>query len=111
MKNEENWKKDYDHELSIAQNARNEGNEGMSRVCARRAAGIAIGEYFRRNDIPFSDPSAYDKLVYLMNMPEISEEIKTRANHLITRVDKNHNLPIVADLIADASWLTEELLD
>ncbi len=28
------------------------GNEGMARVCARRAAGIIIGEYLNRWVIP-----------------------------------------------------------
>jgi len=110
MKNVENWKKAYDYELDLAQNARKAGNEGMARVCARRAAGIVIGEYFRRNQILFSDLSAYDRLVYLMNMSGVSADIKTRANHLIIRVDKNHNLPIDANLIDDVSWLTEKLL-
>ena len=35
----------YDQEINRAEKARQDGNEGMARVCARRAAGIVVGEY------------------------------------------------------------------
>ena len=36
-------------ELAGAGQARHVGNEGMIRVCARRAAGIAIGHWLQEN--------------------------------------------------------------
>ncbi len=42
--------------------ARGRGNEGQARVCARRAAGVAVREYFLRLGIPIVNPGAYDLL-------------------------------------------------
>ena len=39
------WKEKLQKEFERAQIARASGNEGQARVCARRAAGIAIREY------------------------------------------------------------------
>ena len=46
------------HELRNAQLARQRGNEGMARVCARRAAGMAVSNYFREagNFNPLESP-------------------------------------------------------
>jgi hypothetical protein len=37
----ENWQERYQNELERGEQARRDGNEGMARVCARRAAGLA----------------------------------------------------------------------
>lgn len=104
------WKTTYLRELNQAESARRSGNEGMSRVCARRAAGLAIGEYFARNGIPDNDPSAYARINKLHNLPGISIKVQHITDHLLLRVDSDHNLPNDVDLIAETHQLTEELL-
>ncbi|MFT3895039.1 MAG: hypothetical protein QM730_25720 [Anaerolineales bacterium] len=49
-------------EFEKADQARSKGNEGQARVCARRAAGIAIREYLNRKGIRPKSPSAVDLL-------------------------------------------------
>jgi len=105
------WKSLFQAEINQARNARSKGNEGMARVCARRAVGIIIGEYFRRNRIPLDSPSAYDRLRYLEEMPEISVELLTKIQHFLVRVDFNKNLPVDADLIAEAQQIRIILLE
>lgn len=97
-------------ELDHAQRARAEGNEGKARVCARRAAGIAAGEYLRNNGFPDPGLNAYQRIKYLCEIPEISSEICQVAKHFLVRVTPDHNLPIDIDLIADANWLVKKLL-
>lgn len=97
-------------ELGKAESARSAGNEGMARVCARRAAGIAAGEYINRNGYPFSGSSAYDRLRYLCETPGISSDIKNIAEHFLVRVTPDHTLPIEVDLIFEARWLAQRLL-
>ncbi|NUM48429.1 MAG: hypothetical protein HUU38_27285, partial [Anaerolineales bacterium] len=46
------WKDQYFSELQRGQQARAEGNEGMARVCARRAAGEVIRAYYQRTQTP-----------------------------------------------------------
>lgn len=105
-----NWKAKFEEELQQAEVARNNGNEGRARVCARRAAGIVIGEYLLQHGLPDQGPSAYDRLNYLLSLPSLPDSVKEIVNHFIVRVDPDFNLPIDADLIADARWLEENLI-
>jgi hypothetical protein len=111
MKQIDDWKSNYIKEMTQAEVARSEGNEGMARVCARRAAGIVIGEYFCRKRIQDPGSSAYDRLIVLTKLPDISPKIQEVANHLILRVNPDHTLPIDVDLIAETRWLKHKLLD
>lgn len=106
-----NWADRIRSELSKAEQARIEGNEGMARVCARRAAGIAAGEYLRRRNLLSHPLSAYELLKYLQSLPDISPNIREVAGHFLLRITQDHTLPVEADLIAEARWLARELLD
>lgn len=85
------------------------GNEGMARVCARRAVGIAIGFYLRENGHPDPGKSAYDRLRYLCNLPDMPEELKQVASHFLIRVNPDRKLPLDIDLISEARWLIKQL--
>ena len=105
------WKDRIHHELHQAETARAAGNEGKARVCARRAAGIIVGEFFQRRGGFHPGLSAYDRLKFLRQQPEISKEIREVAGHFLIRITPEHELPVEADLIAEARWLQSELLD
>lgn len=98
-------------ELLRAELARAEGNEGMARVCARRAAGLIAGEYLRRRGLAHLNPSAYARLQYLLSLPDLSPQVQEIASHFMVRITTNHTLPVDADLVAEAHWLGKELLD
>jgi hypothetical protein len=104
------WEKAYLDELKQAKFARSSGNEGMSRVCARRAAGIIIGEYFARNGIHETDPSAYARIKFLHSSPGESAEVLKIAEHLLQRVNRDHELPTEIDLIAETRQLALVLI-
>ena len=104
------WEEAYLRELENAGNARSEGNEGMARVCARRAAGIVVGEYYARHGIQDIDQSAYERINLLRNDPTTSKEVQQITEHLLLRVDFNHQLPIESDLIAETQQLAKALL-
>jgi hypothetical protein len=96
-------------ELANADQARGEGNEGRARVCARRAAGAAIREYFRLIGQPGGEGSAYDLLRFLQTQQGLPPQVGETAGHLMARVDTHHNLPVDADLLAETRWLVREL--
>lgn len=96
-------------ELEQAEQARARGNEGQARVCARRAAGIAIREYLTRRGVRPPSVSAYDLLNFLKGDPHLSEDLKGMADHLTLRVNEEFQLPVEADLIAEARRLCESL--
>jgi HEPN domain-containing protein len=97
-------------ELEKAEKARARGNEGQARVCARRAAGLAVREYLSRRGIRTLSTSAYDLLNLLKNEPKLSHDLKQIASHLTLRVTEEFKLPVDVDLIAEARTLSEELL-
>jgi len=105
-----NFTVEIDKEITRAQQARQRGNEGQARVCARRAAGIAVREHLKRKGTPSSNPSAIDLLNLIKDDPILSPELKLIASHLTLRVNEEFKLPVKVDLIAEAKVFCEELL-
>ncbi|MBI5946154.1 MAG: hypothetical protein HY864_17470 [Chloroflexi bacterium] len=97
-------------EFEKAQQARIAKNEGQARVCARRAAGIAIREYFARSGTKVPSMSAVDLLNLLKEEAHLPADLKLIADHLTVRVTEEFTLPIDADLIAEARVLCNELI-
>ena len=105
-----NWRERFDAELEHAERARARGNEGQARVCARRAAGIAVAEYFRRRGHPATSGSAIDVLDQLALEPELPAECASILTHLLQKVNTEFKLPSGVDLIAEARLLRQQLL-
>lgn len=104
------WQEQIQKEFATAEGARARGNEGQARVCARRAAGIAIREYLTRQGIQPPSASAVDLLHLLKDDPALSPDVKLIIDHLTLRVTEEFKLPVDADLVAEAKMLCEELL-
>jgi len=107
------WKTKLLNEFDSAEKARAKKNEGQARVCARRAAGIAIREYFLRKGISVKTASAYDLANLLKDDPALPSDMRLVADHLTLRVTEEFKLPIDADLIAEArglcDWLEKQM--
>jgi len=104
------WKEKLQKEFERAEFARVHGNEGQARVCARRAAGIAIREYYARRGQTVRTSSAYDLLNLLKEEPHLSPELKQAAIYLTLRVTEEFKLPVDADLLDEARKLCDGLL-
>jgi len=104
------YESEINAEFEKAEQARAHGNEGQARVCARRAAGIAIREFLTRKGIRPPSASAVDLLNLLKDDPLLSPRLKLIADHLTLRVTEEFKLPIDADLIEEARVLCQELL-
>ena len=98
-------------EFEKAQQARISKNEGQARVCARRAAGIAARDYLTRNGTQVPNMSAYDLLNLLKEDTNLSPDMQLIVDHLTVRVTEDFELPIDADLIAEARVLCDWLLN
>ncbi len=96
-------------ELKNAEQARQAGNEGRARVCARRAAGAAVREYLRLAQQAQPNTSAYGLLGAVLEVEEIPTRARTAAGHLLSRVDEDHNLEAGVDLLQEARTLANEL--
>jgi hypothetical protein len=96
-------------ELAHAEAARHDGFEGRARVCARRAAGIAIRSYASAHQLNMAETSAYDLLNALEQIPGIPDEAVLAARLLTERVDVDFSLPAEIDLIAESRRLVSAL--
>jgi hypothetical protein len=105
------WENEYDQELERAISARTKGNEGMARVCSRRAAGHIIGEYLRKRGLKGINNGAYARLTLFISLPDVDAKCKEVCQHFLMKVDQKHNLPGDADLIRDVIRLRKHLLD
>jgi hypothetical protein len=106
----EDWQERFEAELAQAQAARDAGNEGRARVCARRAAGIIIARYLEAREIPHPNTSAYDLLKYFAGYSGVPDSVREITGHFLVRIDTDYKLPIDADLIQDARWLADTLV-
>ena len=105
------WQHQFYAEIEKAKSARANGNEGMARVCARRAAGVVVGEYLvRQGTLPPSE-SAYDSIKYFNELPDLPPGVREVSGHFLVRINVDHRLPSEIDLISDAEWLESVLLD
>jgi hypothetical protein len=91
-----------EHELRNALAAQAEGNPGKARVCARRAAGLAIRAHYRRREGPHWGGDAMTQLKRVQLDESLPEEIRQAAARLTTKVDFDHTLPFENDPIEDA---------
>jgi hypothetical protein len=106
----QHWHTGYTQELAQAQTARLAGNEGMARVCARRAAGIIIAEYLQRRGENHHSSSALQQLKQMQSTPDLAPRTKEVVGHFLQPVDKDHRLPPDVDLLSEAYWLAQTLL-
>ena len=103
------WRSEFEAEINQALRARENGNEGMARVSARRAVGILLGEYLTRQGYENPSNSAYDRLTRFTSLPEIDEQVKATCGDFLLKVDSDRNLPPDIDLIAEAQWLCKRI--
>jgi hypothetical protein len=104
------WYAEYQLELEHALAARAGGNEGMARVCARRATSVIIGEYLQRLGYSNLSNSIYERIAIFNSLPNLDLRCKEIVNHMLIKVNPDHALPMEADLIAEVKWLAKTLL-
>ena len=104
------WTNELMAEFEHADEARARDNEGRARVCARRAAGIAIREYLARQGQPTPNSSAYNLIRQLRDEPGLSPELIRACDFLTLRVNEEFKLPVEMDLVSEARKLCQGLL-
>lgn len=110
MNSDKGWKENCQAEINGAVAARARGNEGMARVCARRAAGVIIGEYLHRKGFTSYGSSVVDRMSIFNALPDIDLQSKEIASHFLLKVDPEHHLPVDVDLVNEVAWLSKTLL-
>jgi len=104
------WEERFEREIRSANRARQRGNEGQARVCARRAAGIAAAEFYERRGEAGPSESVVVVLERLQREPSLPADLTPILTKLLQQVDTHFKLPPGVDLVAEAQRLRQLLL-
>lgn len=99
-----------ERELGTGAYAAREGNEGMARVCARRAAGMAIAYWLESHPHPGWGAHAMQYLRSVHTEGSFPQEVRDAAFRLAARVTQNFSSPLPNDPIADSRMIVEFFL-
>lgn len=99
-----------DRELAAGARAKDPGNEGRARVCARRAAGSAVGHWLERHPRPGWGVDARARLRALAGDEAFPESVRAAARRLTPRVTQAFALPFPEDPLDDAGVIVRSCL-
>lgn len=102
MAEREYYIEQIEREFSLAHRALHVGNEGMGRVCSRRAAGQAITWYLTLFRKPGWGTDAMSQLQHLTRDATFPEDVRAAAARLTTKLSDKFILPYTTNPIDDA---------
>lgn len=96
-------------ELSLAQKAWEEGNDGQARVCARRAVSLALDHWREQRGEPPLPGDTLAHLRWIQQQTQFPSEVLLAAQRLSTKVTERNRAPFSIDPIADARLIIDTL--
>lgn len=108
------WSERVERELATAEAARARGNEGMARVCARRAAGWAVQAYLEKQGVDLKTVSVLEQMRYMLKVEGLRLETRRILEHILVAKEEGEDggdsyFPLDVDLVAEARQLVAEL--
>lgn len=97
-------------ELADAARAKEAGNDGMVRVCARRATGAAIAFWLGSKPRAGWGVDAMNQLRSLRTDDTMPEEVRDAAMRLTTKVTQQFTSPFTTDPVGDCKKIINHLL-
>jgi len=98
-----------ERELARAAQGIQEGNEGLARVCARRAVAAGIQDLATRRGTPEWTRDAMHQLRRIQEEDTFPLAVRHAAQRLLTTVTQQHEAPLSTDPIADARLILAHL--
>ena len=99
-----------DKELTRAREAHTLGNEGKVRVCARRAAGVAITFWLQSHETMKWGLDNMNQLQSVVNEERIPQTVRDAAVRLTTKITEQSTSPFSIDPVEDGRILVEYFL-
>jgi hypothetical protein len=109
MPSPEQFREQIERELATARAARAAGNDGMARVCARRAAGAALTWYQTIHARPWRT-DAMRQLAGAAAEPAFPVAVREAAARLVAKITPEFAYPPGADALADAQTVIDHVL-
>ena len=98
-------------EFTIAAHAQSIGNDGMVRVCARRAAGVAIAFWVATHHRQGWGTDAITQLRALRNDASIPQHVRDAAERLMAKITLQFTPAFTADPVLDSKTIINHLLE
>ena len=103
------WQEQVEQELRKAAEGLQSGNDGLARVCARRAVAVAMHQWVAQQDRLASQGDAIHQLRTIQEHPTFPLSIKEAAQRLLTKVTDQERLPMTTNPITDARIILDHL--
>ena len=103
------WQEQIEQELAKATEGLNSGNDGLARVCARRAVALAAQHRLEQQNLPGWQGDAMHQLRQIQKETTFPLSVREAAQRLLTKVTEQGQLPMTKDPITDASIIIDHL--
>jgi len=98
-----------EQELIKAATGLHNGNEGLARVCARRAVALAAQDWAAPRHLPAWQGDAMHQLRQIQEETTFPLSVRAAAQRLLTKVTEQPQLPMTTDPITDARIILDHL--
>jgi len=103
------WQDSIEQELTKAFEGRQSGNDGLARVCARRAVALAAQHWAEQRHLPIWQGDAMHQLRQIEGETTFPLPVREAAQRLLTKVTEQAQLPMTTDPITDARMILDHL--
>jgi hypothetical protein len=97
-------------EFATAEEAAREGNGGKVRVCARRAAGVAMSYWLQSNPRPGWGVDALSQLRAAGQDADLPPHVREAAQRLTAKVTERFTSPFPTDPVEDSKTVIDHFL-
>ncbi len=103
------WPEQIVQELAKASKGLEEGNDGLARVCARRAVALAGQHRFEQQILPAWQGDAMQQLRQIREETRFPLSVREASQRLMTKITEQSTSPMTTDPITDAQIILEHL--
>jgi len=108
--NKQQVREQIEKEFATAAHARSIGNDGMVRVCARRAAGAAISFWLESHPHTAWGVDAMNQLRAVQVEETMPEDVREAARHLTTRITEHFTSAFSRDPLEESKSIIKHFL-
>jgi hypothetical protein len=103
------WREQIEQELVKASEGLKNGNDGLARVCARRAVALASQHRAEERNLPAWQGDAIHQLRQIQGETGFPSSVREAAQRLLTKVTEQAHSPMATDPITDAHIILHHL--
>lgn len=103
------WREKIEQEFAKATEGLQSENDGLARVCARRAVAIASQHWAEQRNLPDWQGDAMHQLHRIQEETTFPYSVREAAQRLLTKVTEQAQSPMTTDPITDAHIILDHL--